>query len=146
MIKKTNSCILPTKYIKNKQVLMALAVLMFMLNSLIVNAYPGRESATNNDLQPITVAGTVTDEDNNPLAGVYVVVEGTNTGVITNVDGKYSIEVPDANAKLVFSYIGFNSETVEIAGKSVLNLTMVPDITALDEVVVIGYGTQRKEL
>ncbi|MBN1145118.1 MAG: TonB-dependent receptor [Bacteroidales bacterium] len=123
---------------------MALAAFLLIL-SAGVSAAPGNENTVATALQPITVNGTVADQNNEPLPGVYVVIEGTNTGVVTDANGKFSIQVPNADASLVFSYVGFNSETVPVAGKSVINVTLIPDITSLDEVVVIGYGTQRKE-
>lgn len=144
MIRKASPCILFVKYIRNKQILMALATFLLIL-SAGVSAAPGNVDTKATALQPITVTGTVADQDNEPLPGVYVVIEGTNTGVVTDANGKFSIQVPNADASLVFSYVGFNSETVAVAGKSVINVTMIPDITSLDEVVVIGYGTQRKE-
>ncbi len=145
MIRKALLCILATKYMRNKQVKVALTTLLLVLNAFFMPAASFAGNTTGTVLQPITVTGTVTDQDNNPLVGVYVVVQGTKTGVITDANGKYSIQVPDANASLVFSYVGFLSETVAVAGQSVVNVTMAPDIQALEEVVVIGYGTQRKE-
>lgn len=144
MIEKTNPCISFVKYIRSKQILMALAAFLLILNAW-VSAAPGTENTEATTLQPITVTGAVVDQDNEPLPGVYVVIEGTNTGVVTDANGRFSIQVPNAEANLVFSYVGFNSETVAVAGKSVVNVTLIPDITSLDEVVVIGYGTQRKE-
>ncbi len=144
MINKVMTCIFPTKCTKAKPVLMALGFLVLMMNALLVKAVPYGESLAGN-LQPITVTGTVTDQDNAPLVGVYVVVEGTQQGTITDANGKYSLAVPGADANLVFSYVGFLSETVAVAGQTVINVSMSPDITSLEEVVVIGYGTQRKE-
>jgi TonB-linked SusC/RagA family outer membrane protein len=145
MINKTISCILNAKYIKNKLVLMALVMLMLMLNSLIITASPKGESTNSSTLQPITVTGTVTDESNLPLPGVYVVVQGTNQGTMTDAQGKYSLQVPGSDAKLVFSFIGFLSETVDVAGQALINVTLAQDIKAFEEVVVIGYGTISKQ-
>ncbi|HEX2395049.1 MAG TPA: TonB-dependent receptor [Bacteroidales bacterium] len=142
MINKTELCILPTKCIKYKLVLMMMASLLFIISPLVTYAV---SSGANTTLQPITVSGTVIDADNVPLPGVYVVVEGTNTGVITDGNGKYSIEVSSQSASLVFSYVGYLSQTIAVAGNSVINVTMAEDVTAFEEVVVIGYGTQRKE-
>jgi TonB-linked SusC/RagA family outer membrane protein len=141
MIKQTNPCIFLIKYIWNKQVMVALTTLLLILNAFQITAAPSLGAA----MQPVTITGSVADQANTPLAGVYVVLEGTNTGVITDVNGKYSIQVPDQNAKLVFSFMGFLSETVTVAGKSVVDVTMTPDVTALEEVVVIGYGTVKKK-
>ncbi len=76
---------------------------------------------------------------------MYVVIESSKSGTITDADGKYTIEVSDPNASLVFSYIGFVSQTIAVAGRSVIDVQLAADVTAMEEVVVIGYGTQRKE-
>jgi TonB-linked SusC/RagA family outer membrane protein len=95
--------------------------------------------------KPGKIIGTVTDASTNePLVGVNIVVEGVNMGVITDANGKYTIEVQDDNATLVFSYIGYVTERVQIAGQSVINVSLLPDVTALEEVVIVGYGVQKK--
>ncbi len=102
----------------------------------------------NKEEQDLTVKGVVTDAvTGEPLPGVNIVVDGTTTGVITNIDGKYSISLPDENATLVFSYVGYLAEKVDVAGRTTVDVVLAQDITRLEEVVVIGYGTlQRKEL
>lgn len=91
------------------------------------------------------ISGTVTSiEDGSPLPGVTVRVKNTNLGTITDVDGNYSIDVPTENAKLIFSFIGFITEEIEIGNQSVINLVMVPDIMSLEEIVVVGFGTQKR--
>ncbi len=92
-----------------------------------------------------TVTGTVTDvASGETLPGVNVTVQGTSIGAVTDLKGFFTIDVPDANAVLVFSFVGYNTETVSIAGQSKIDVTMVPDIKSLDEVVVIGYGSRQK--
>jgi TonB-linked SusC/RagA family outer membrane protein len=140
MIKQTNPCIFLIKYIWNKQVMVALTTLLLILNAFQITAAPTQGAA----MQPVTITGSVTDQENNPLAGVYVVIEGTKTGVVTDVNGRYSIQVPNQESKLVFSFVGFLSETVATAGQSVVNIKLSPDIQSLEEVVVIGYGTAKK--
>ena len=89
-----------------------------------------------------TVSGTVTDaETGQPLPGVTVLVQNTTTGTTSDFDGNYTIDVP-ANATLVFSYLGFVRQTVAINGRSTINVVMQPDTEQLDEVVIVGYGTQ----
>lgn len=91
------------------------------------------------------VTGTVTDASTNePLAGVYVRVEGTNTGGITDAEGKYSVEITDQQAVLVFSSIGYVTETIPVDGRLLIDISISPDVTALEEVVVVGYGVQKK--
>lgn len=88
------------------------------------------------------VTGTVSDT-NGPLIGVNVMVKGTSIGTITDIDGNYSLEVPQ-NAILVFKYIGFNPIEKAVGNNSTMNIQMIEDSQQLDEVVVVGYGIQRK--
>lgn len=94
--------------------------------------------------QTITVQGTVKDASNAALPGVNIVVQGSSEGTITDVDGKFTLKVP-SNAKLEFSYIGYTKQVVGVNGKTNLVVVLEEDTKAIDEVVVIGYGTQRKE-
>jgi TonB-linked SusC/RagA family outer membrane protein len=89
------------------------------------------------------VAGKVTDEKGEGVPGASVTVKGTQLGTLTNVDGTYSIEAP-ANATLVFSFVGYLKEEVAINNRSTVNAILKVDTKALEEVVVVGYGTQRK--
>jgi hypothetical protein len=93
-------------------------------------------------LRQMKVTGTVTDgTTGEPLPGVNIVEEGTTNGVSTDLDGKYSINVKDENASLVFSYVGYITQTIQVSGQNVLNVQLSPDVESLDEVVVVGYGT-----
>ncbi|WP_255702649.1 carboxypeptidase-like regulatory domain-containing protein [Antarcticibacterium sp. 1MA-6-2] len=92
----------------------------------------------------ISVTGTVLDEETGvPLPGTNIVEKGTSNGVMTDFDGNFEIDVP-ANATLVISYIGYKSSEVEVQGKSRVEIALTPDSATLDEVVVVGYGTQKK--
>lgn len=93
--------------------------------------------------QARTVTGTVKDAKGETLLGVNVVVKGTTNGTITDLDGKYSLEVP-SNAILEFSYIGYVTQAVPVTGR-VMDIVMKEDARNLDEVVVVGYGTQAKK-
>lgn len=93
--------------------------------------------------QNITITGTVTDEQNQPLPGANVLVEGTTTGAQTDFDGNYSIAAP-SNGKLVISFIGYVTQTVSINGQNSINVSLTEDASQLDEVVIVGYGTQAK--
>lgn len=95
---------------------------------------------------PITVTGkVVSDEDNAPLPGVTVMVQDTNQGVVTDLDGHYEVQVPDAESILRFSFIGFRTEVVPVDNRTTLDIALEEDIETLDEVIVVGYGTQRRE-
>lgn len=91
-----------------------------------------------------TITGKVTDESNVPLPGVNVVLKGTGTGTITDTDGNYGIAVPDENSILVFSYVGFLSEEITVGSQTTIDISLIPDITGIDELIVIGYGTTLK--
>lgn len=91
------------------------------------------------------VSGTVVSDDNQSLPGVNIMVAGTTHGTVSDINGKYSIEVPEGHSTLVFSYIGYVTEEVDITGKSVVDVTMVQDVSQLSEIVVIGYGEQKRE-
>lgn len=94
--------------------------------------------------QKISISGIVKESSGEPLIGVSVQVKGTNTGSITNFDGRYSIEVNSPKDELVFTYMGFNTHSVQVGSKTVINVTLSEDTKTLDEVIVVGYGTQRK--
>ncbi|HUX59483.1 MAG TPA: TonB-dependent receptor [Bacteroidales bacterium] len=97
--------------------------------------------------QQKTVSGTITDAvTGEPMPGVNVLLLKTTVGAITDVNGKYTIQVPDLNnAVLGFSFLGYTNKEVNVSGKSVIDLALESSITSLDEVVVVGYGTQKKE-
>jgi len=92
----------------------------------------------------ITVSGTVYDENGGILPGVSVAVKGTTVATLTNSEGKYTIKVPNENAILVFSYIGYARSEVATRGKATVNTQLAPDSKSLNELVVVGYGTQKK--
>jgi TonB-linked SusC/RagA family outer membrane protein len=91
----------------------------------------------------ITISGKVTDEDGGPLPGASVTVEGTATGTVTDIDGNYTINVPEGST-LIFSYIGFENTRVAVSNRERIDVTLKTDMSSLDEVVVIGYGSQKR--
>ena len=93
----------------------------------------------------ITISGQiVSGTDNSPLPGVNIVVQGTTTGTVSDLDGNYSLEVSDSETILVYSFIGYTTQEIPVNGRSQINVTLEEDAEQLDEVVVIGYGTVRK--
>ncbi|MDO1450233.1 SusC/RagA family TonB-linked outer membrane protein [Rhodocytophaga aerolata] len=90
------------------------------------------------------VRGKVRADNGEELPGVNVVVKGTSIGTTTNVTGDYTLNTPDGNGTLVFSYIGYTTSEVPINNQSVIDVTLQPDVKSLSEVVVVGYGTQQK--
>lgn len=94
--------------------------------------------------QQITVHGIVTDSDGEPLIGASVIAKDAKAGVATDFDGAYSINV-DSKGKLVVSYVGYNTKTINVAGQKEINISLDEDTKLLDEVVVVGYGTMDKK-
>ena len=93
-----------------------------------------------------TVTGRVTSsDDGSAIPGVNVILKGTSTGTITDFDGNYRLEVPEAGGTLVFSFIGLVTQENEIGSRSVVDASMNVDVSELDEIVVTGYGTQEKK-
>ncbi len=93
------------------------------------------------DVQQLTVRGKVTDSEGEPMPGVNVVEKGTANGTVTNLDGEYELTLMSEDAALVFSFVGYLSEEIPVGGQSVIDINLIESIEALDEVVVIGYGT-----
>ena len=95
--------------------------------------------------QQIKVSGKITDATTNEtLPGVNIVVKGTTTGTLTDLDGTYSINVPNRKTTLIFSFVGYNSQEIVVGDKTVLDIALKATMTDLDEVVVVGYGTQKR--
>ncbi len=90
------------------------------------------------------VSGMVTDQDGEPLIGVNVIAQNTSMGTTTDFDGSYSLKMPDGVTTLVFSYIGYVDQVVEVNGRSNIDVTMETNVSLLDEIVVVGYGKQKK--
>ncbi|WP_234364194.1 carboxypeptidase-like regulatory domain-containing protein [Lunatibacter salilacus] len=95
--------------------------------------------------QQLQVSGTViSTADGEPIPGVTIVYKGTSIGTTTEVDGKYSLEVPDRDGTLIFSFIGYSAQEIIIGGRSVIDVSLADNLQDLGEVVVIGYGTVKK--
>lgn len=116
---------------KNKPFKSAVLFILFMIIPLGV-------------FSQITVRGSVTDAANETLVGVSVIEVGTGNGVITDFNGNYEIRVAN-NATLNFTYVGFKSQTIPVGGRQSINVQLEADVVGLEEIVVIGYGAQRKE-
>jgi len=94
--------------------------------------------------QNLKVGGTVTDSQGYPVPGVMVTVKGTKTGVVTDINGKYTISVPSDKSILVFTFIGMKTKETTVAGRTLIDIKMEEDLVVMDEVVVAGYGTPQK--
>lgn len=95
--------------------------------------------------QERTITGNVTSEEEGSIPGVNIVIQGTVQGTMTGADGNYSIVVPGPDAVLVFSSIGFVTQAVNVGNQSTIDVVLILDVTALDEIVITGYGTQKKK-
>lgn len=138
-------------YTDDLTVIMMVILLMISLldvhantNNAVPNFKEFNTTKTNSNQQLIRVSGTVTEAGTTiPIPGVNILEKGTSNGVMTDFDGNYSIEVP-SNATLVVSYIGFGTQEIEVSDRTSIAIQMEIETAALDEVVVVGYGTQKK--
>ncbi|HEX8268442.1 MAG TPA: TonB-dependent receptor [Flavobacterium sp.] len=112
-------------------------LLFYCLSTVLFTTYVGA--------QTVTVTGKVLDETGLPLPGVSVSVPESTTGTTTDIDGNYSIAISGATT-LVFSYVGYADRSEIIAGRTIINVSLVPNTQNLDEVVVVGYGTQKRSV
>ena len=127
-MKKPNKIFLE-KFLSPKQ---TSAILFFLLISLTLFS------------QAQGISGLVKDKNNEPLIGANVVIQGTTTGTVTNVDGKFSLDQVSPDAFLEFSLIGYTKQVVEVNGRTSITVTLEEDVQSIDEVVVVGFGTQKK--
>jgi TonB-dependent starch-binding outer membrane protein SusC len=92
----------------------------------------------------IEVSGRILDETGSPMPGVNILVKGTTIGTSTDIEGRFKLAVPDNNAVLIVSFIGYESQEVPVGNQTSIEVTLQPDVTTLNEVVVVGYGTQKR--
>lgn len=116
--------------------------------ALILNSYASyvhkiSTSSARQAVVDILVSGKVTDESGAPLPGVSVIVEGSSTGTATDMDGAYTLNVPE-NSSLIFSYLGFTTQTIAVGTQTAIDVVLIEDVESLDELIVVGYGTQKK--
>jgi TonB-linked SusC/RagA family outer membrane protein len=121
--------------LKNHLFLWRKCLLTFFLLGFVVSIASAQQK---------TVTGKVTSEAEGALPGVNIIVQGTVTGVMTDVNGNYSITVPGPEAVLVFSFIGYTPQNITVGSQTSINVVLVPETSELGEVVVVGYGTQKK--
>ena len=118
---------------------------------LLVAANVYAEASQNQNLDPTsvsqqnsTISGTVVDEKGEALIGVNVLEKGTTNGTITDFDGRFTLNLSSKNAVLVVSYIGYKTTEIAVNGRTDINVSLKEDSETLEEVVVVGYGTQKK--
>lgn len=93
----------------------------------------------------IMVSGKVTDENGEGLPGASVIIKGTTLGTVTDVTGSYSLEVPNENSILIFNYLGYEQQEVIVGTRTIIDVSLALDVTSLEEIVIVGYGTQEKK-
>ncbi len=111
------------------RIFLVAVILLFQLNAMA---------------QQRTISGTVIGADNTPLPGVSVMVKGTTTGTLTDIEGKYTLPIPASSNTLVFSFIGMETKEVPVTASNVYDVTLAESMVGLEEVIVIGYGTAKK--
>jgi len=116
--------------------------LILLMGIIIIRGY----STPAQELKTSIVTGKITSIEEEALPGVNIIVEGTSTGTISDNEGNYTIEIPESAEFLVFSYVGYISERLMIENQTVINVVLLPDIVSLSEIVVVGYGVQKKSL
>ena len=118
-------------------------LIMVNASAMALDGFPNENSPTAKQVFDINVTGTVLDESGQPIPGATISVPGTTIGTATDLDGKYSISIPEG-ASLVFSFIGFQTQTIAVANQTTINIVLLENAQALDEVIVVGYGTAKK--
>lgn len=130
------------KNVQQKAFLALFSLLFFM--SVAASERGNSLSTMLNASEEKVVTGTVTSETGESLPGVNVVIKGTTKGTITDINGKYSINVPEEGSTLTFSFIGYQSQEIAVNEQTVINVSMIPSTKEISDVVVIGYGTVKK--
>jgi len=128
-----------------KQLFESTGINYSIYNRQIVLTSEGEKGSMPNAQSKVTVNGKVTDSSGTPLPGVSVVVKGTTNGIITDVNGNYTLTKVPSDATLVFSFVGMKAQEVPVTGESSINVTMTEETIGLEEVVAIGYGTAKKK-
>ena len=145
MVKKTSECILYLKCIRKIMLVFGFSSILLILGTVSLLAGSGSNVSFSDDQQQIKVSGRVVDANNIPMIGVNIVEKGTSNGVMTGPDGTYVITVASGNSTLIFSFIGYDPKEVTVGNQTTVSLTLTESTNALTEVVVVGYGTQRRE-
>uniref|UniRef100_UPI003217C286 SusC/RagA family TonB-linked outer membrane protein n=1 Tax=uncultured Draconibacterium sp. TaxID=1573823 RepID=UPI003217C286 len=115
-----------------------------IMDRIIVISKNGTENSQTDDQTPVKISGKVTDTGGQPLPGVTVMVKGTSQGTVTNANGEYSLTNIPEDATLVFSFVGMKSQEVSLDGKTNITISLEEASIGLEEIVAIGYGTQRR--
>ncbi len=128
------------KWLKSIRTIFLITQIILLISML----FPAPVNAAGGSQQTKKITGTVFEENGKPLTGATILVEGTTTGALTDSNGKYFLETAKENPVLLFSFIGYKAQSVAVNDRPVIDISMLPDLQTLDEIVVVGYGTQKK--
>jgi TonB-linked SusC/RagA family outer membrane protein len=121
-----------------------LKIAWMLIPMLPCHLYVQNSFAQDANQSEVSVTGTVTSSADEPLPGVAVLLKGTSEGTVTDIEGKYTLSLSDTDGTLVFSFVGFGTQEISVGNKTVINVTLLEDSRQLEEIVVVGYGTQKK--
>lgn len=138
-----NHCLI--KRAMHKHLLYVMPVILMLLITSAFSNVVAADNLVNEVMQQRTVRGTVVDSQGEPLIGVSVAIKGTSTGTVTDFDGNYTLSNVSDDATLVFSYVGFTTLEEAVGGRSAINIVLSEETELLDELVVVGYNTIRKQ-
>lgn len=119
-------------------------MILGVLQARASDTFPRSTLTEPSELQQKQITGTITDQKGNPMGGVTVLVKGTTTGTLTDATGKFIIPNLPQNATLIFSFVGTVTQEIQVAGQTQIDIVMKDAAIGLNEVVVVGYGTQKK--
>lgn len=135
-----------SKNLPKKQLAAAVLAVVFVMseNVTAIGAVNPKTFAAKTQQQALAISGTIKDNNGLPLPGVTITIKGSTTAVTSNVSGKYSISVPDGGSTLVFSMVGYQTQEIIVGNRQTIDVKMAESVSNLQEVVVVGYGVQKK--
>ncbi len=129
---------------KRLPMIVCLSIVLCTSSFAFVNVREGSTDLLQHINQQRSISGQILDENGEPMIGVSILVKGTSVGTITDIEGNFSLQLPAGKNELEVSYIGYQNQTVAVGNNNQLTIHLVPDMQALDEIVVIGYGAVKK--
>jgi len=133
-----------TKALCLERQMFSIKLILFLSFIILLGISNAAFSQGNQLNQKVSITGNVSDNEGSPLPGVNIMIKGTSIGTVTDFDGKYNITVENSKSILVFSFIGHISKEIEVGNRTKIDVKLEADVKGLDEVVVVGYGTEKK--
>ncbi len=130
-----------------RRLLLTVKLLLFLFFLSSGNIFAGEKEVIHPALgqQQLTITGTIADETGEPMPGVNVVISGTTTGVTSDMDGKFTVKVPNEQTVLVITFVGYTEQRITVGQQRIISVVMKESVKEIGEVVVVGYGVQKKE-